>query len=201
MHLNGGRGSIVVLDNLELPEHGFQIGLNHSSPTAPHIPSYPPKSLWLLETRIPRLVLRRSLRGFPRSDRPGRTPSVLDRGYAGTSENACSTSLVNKGKKRGRLQWAGPTLEAPVGCRWTCVIRTKRKGPPARLLRQVLVRESCSRTKAQWLCSNRAATRVNLLKCREIRQRGNSVICRYSAISRNLQQTILLPSHGRGRWF
>jgi hypothetical protein len=115
MHLNGGRGSIVVLDNLELPEHGFQIGLNHSSPTAPHIPSYPPKSLWLLETRIPRPVLRRSLRGFPRSDRPGRTPSVLDRGYAGTSENACCTSLVNKGIRRRPAAVGRPNLRGAGG--------------------------------------------------------------------------------------
>jgi hypothetical protein len=27
------------------------------------------------------------------------------------------------------------------------------------------------------------------------------LICRYFATSRNLQQTIALPSHGRGRWF
>jgi hypothetical protein len=51
------------------------------------------------------------------------------------------------------------------------------------------------------LCSNRAATRVNVLKGREERQFKNMAICRNSASSRNLQQTIALPSHGRGRWF
>ncbi len=51
------------------------------------------------------------------------------------------------------------------------------------------------------LCSNRAATRVNVLKGREMRQYKNMAICRNSASSRNLQQTIVLPSHGRGRWF
>ena len=51
------------------------------------------------------------------------------------------------------------------------------------------------------LCSNRAATRANLLKSREKRHGLNVLICRYFASSRNLQQTIALPSHGRGRWF
>src|ERR671920_1698175 len=50
-------------------------------------------------------------------------------------------------------------------------------------------------------CSNRAATRVNLLKGREKGHRLNASICRYFASSRNLLQTIVLPSHGRGRWF
>ncbi len=55
--------------------------------------------------------------------------------------------------------------------------------------------------RARRVCSNRAATRVNILKCREKRYRPNASICRYFVSSRNLQQTITLPSHGRGRWF
>jgi hypothetical protein len=51
------------------------------------------------------------------------------------------------------------------------------------------------------VCSNHAATRVNLLKCWEMRRRRNAAICRNSASSGNVQQTIALPSHGRGRWF
>src|SRR5829696_5223458 len=51
------------------------------------------------------------------------------------------------------------------------------------------------------MCSNRAATRVNLLKCWERRQDKNTAICGSFAISRNPQQPIALPSHGRGRWF
>ena len=51
------------------------------------------------------------------------------------------------------------------------------------------------------VCSNRAATRANLLKCQEKRQYTNTAICRYFASSRNVQQPIVLPSHGRGRWF
>ncbi len=46
-----------------------------------------------------------------------------------------------------------------------------------------------------------AATRVNLLKDREKCHRQNTSICRRFAISRYCQQTITLPSHGRGRWF
>src|ERR671921_1023247 len=60
----------------------------------------------------------------------------------------------------------------------------------------------CGELRAEcFACSNRAATRVNLLKRREMRQRRNTTICRYFAISRHLQQPIVLPSHGRGRWF
>jgi hypothetical protein len=51
------------------------------------------------------------------------------------------------------------------------------------------------------LCSNRAATRVNILKCWEKCQRRNTAICRHFARSRSLQQTITLHSHSRGRWF
>ena len=51
------------------------------------------------------------------------------------------------------------------------------------------------------MCRNRAATRVNLLKRCERRQDKNTAICRSFAISRNPQQPIALPSHGRGRWF
>jgi hypothetical protein len=46
-----------------------------------------------------------------------------------------------------------------------------------------------------------AATRPNLLKCREMCYRQNTSIFRNFASSRNLQQPIVLPSHGRGRWF
>jgi hypothetical protein len=51
------------------------------------------------------------------------------------------------------------------------------------------------------LCSNRAATWINLLKCWEKCQSRNSAICGSFASSRDLQQTIVLLSHGRGRWF
>jgi hypothetical protein len=52
------------------------------------------------------------------------------------------------------------------------------------------------------VCSNRAATRVNLLKCWEKSQHRNLAICGSFAISsRNLQQTNALPPRGRGRWY
>ena len=51
------------------------------------------------------------------------------------------------------------------------------------------------------VCSNRAATRVNLLKPREKRYEGNASFCSNFAISRTSEKTIALPSHGRGRWF
>jgi len=51
------------------------------------------------------------------------------------------------------------------------------------------------------VCSNRAATQANILKTREKRHRKNTLICRYFATSRNLQQSIVLPSHGRGHEF
>jgi len=51
------------------------------------------------------------------------------------------------------------------------------------------------------LCSNRAATRADLLKSREKRHGLIVLICRNFASSRNLQQTIALSSHVRGRWF
>ncbi len=50
-------------------------------------------------------------------------------------------------------------------------------------------------------CSNRAATRVILLKGREKRHGTNAHVCSNFASPRNVQQTIALPSHGRGRWF
>src|SRR5215216_7044748 len=53
----------------------------------------------------------------------------------------------------------------------------------------------------QQVCSNRAATQTNNLKTQEKHYTVNSIICRYFANSRNLLQTIVLPSHGRGRWF
>ena len=56
-------------------------------------------------------------------------------------------------------------------------------------------------TRSHRLCSNRAATRVNLLNTREKRVRRKTIFCRAFASSRNLQQTSALPSHGRGRWF
>jgi hypothetical protein len=51
------------------------------------------------------------------------------------------------------------------------------------------------------LCSNRAATRVNLLKHREERQYRNRPTCTDSANSRNLEQTISAPLHGGGQGF
>ena len=57
------------------------------------------------------------------------------------------------------------------------------------------------RRQAHRLCSNRAATQVNLLKTREKCVRRKTVFCRVFANSSNPQQPIVLPSHGRGRWF
>jgi hypothetical protein len=51
------------------------------------------------------------------------------------------------------------------------------------------------------VCNNRAATWANLLKAQENRQRRNQHFCRHFALFSNLQQSIILPSHGRGRWF
>jgi hypothetical protein len=49
--------------------------------------------------------------------------------------------------------------------------------------------------------SNRAATRVILLKGGEKRQHKNLAISRCFASSRNPWHNITLHSHGRGRWF
>jgi hypothetical protein len=46
-----------------------------------------------------------------------------------------------------------------------------------------------------------AATRVNLLKCREIHQTQNPSICSYFASSRNVWQTIAPPLHGGAQGF
>ena len=51
------------------------------------------------------------------------------------------------------------------------------------------------------MCSNRAATQTNFLKYQEKHYTVDSIICRGFANSGNLQQPIVLPSHGRGRWF
>ena len=51
------------------------------------------------------------------------------------------------------------------------------------------------------VCSNRAATRVNILNTQEKCHTDNMLICRYFESSRNVQQTLVLTSHGRGRWF
>ena len=51
------------------------------------------------------------------------------------------------------------------------------------------------------LCSNRAATRVNLLKGLEMHQRRNAVISSSFASSGNLRKTISPPSHGGGHEF
>jgi len=51
------------------------------------------------------------------------------------------------------------------------------------------------------LYSNRAATQTNILKTREKPYSKNPLVCRSFASSTNLQQTIVLTSHGRGRWF
>jgi hypothetical protein len=53
----------------------------------------------------------------------------------------------------------------------------------------------------QHLCSNRAATRVNILKCWEKLHRPKICICRGFARPRNLQQTVVPPSHGGGQGF
>src|ERR671913_1125136 len=50
------------------------------------------------------------------------------------------------------------------------------------------------------LCGNRAATRVNDLNTREKTLADNSRICRIFASSRKMQQTTVLPTHGRGCW-
>jgi len=59
----------------------------------------------------------------------------------------------------------------------------------------------CTSVTVSILCSNRAATRVNLSKCWEKHWHSNMAICGHFAISRNVQQSIMLPSHGRDRWF
>jgi hypothetical protein len=51
------------------------------------------------------------------------------------------------------------------------------------------------------LCSNRAATRVNLLKAQEKHYTDNPLICRHFVSHRNPQQTIEPPLHGGGRGF
>jgi hypothetical protein len=51
------------------------------------------------------------------------------------------------------------------------------------------------------MCSNRAATRVNLLKARERHYTENVRVCRYFASIRNLQQSIVPPLHGGGQGF
>jgi hypothetical protein len=62
-------------------------------------------------------------------------------------------------------------------------------------------KDRCTSVTVPTLCSNRATTRVNLLKAREKIQHRKSSICGSFASSRKLQQTIVLPSHGRGRCF
>ena len=62
-------------------------------------------------------------------------------------------------------------------------------------------RPALGHQRVEQTCSNRAATRVNLLKGQEMRNRSNAAICGDLARSRKLQQTIRLLSHGRGRWF
>jgi hypothetical protein len=51
------------------------------------------------------------------------------------------------------------------------------------------------------VCSNRAATRVNIVKAREKLPRPNASICSNFASYRNLQKTIAPPSHGGGHEF
>jgi hypothetical protein len=51
------------------------------------------------------------------------------------------------------------------------------------------------------MCSNCAATQANILKTREKHHRKNTLICKDFESSRNLWKTIVLTSHGRGRWF
>jgi hypothetical protein len=55
--------------------------------------------------------------------------------------------------------------------------------------------------RAYLVCSNRAATRVNLLKTRAKCSRKKIAICRCFASSRTLQQTIVPPLHGGGQGF
>ena len=50
-------------------------------------------------------------------------------------------------------------------------------------------------------CSNRAATRVNILKVRAKCSWKKIAICRYFAIPRNVQQPIKPPLHGGGQGF
>jgi hypothetical protein len=51
------------------------------------------------------------------------------------------------------------------------------------------------------VCSNRAATWVNVLQAREKRQRKNCLFCRYFARSGKVQQCVVPPLHGGGRGF
>src|SRR5215212_7074828 len=53
----------------------------------------------------------------------------------------------------------------------------------------------------QRVCSNRAATRANIVKAREKLPRPNASICSNFASYRNLQKTIAPPSHGGGHEF
>jgi hypothetical protein len=105
--------------------------------------------------------------------------SVLWLGFRG--------SLVGRSRKAPAevSYWLTRTSRSSYGSSWV----TQRPG-------------RCSLTQVVLpLCSNRAATRVNLLNDVEKPQRLNTCICGSFASSGNLQETIILLSHGRGRWF
>ncbi len=56
-------------------------------------------------------------------------------------------------------------------------------------------------TASSSMCSNRAATRVNLLKHQEKQYTRNTLVCSYFAIAGKAQQTIAPPLHGGGQGF
>jgi hypothetical protein len=51
------------------------------------------------------------------------------------------------------------------------------------------------------VCSNRAATQVNILKSCENNLTRNAAVCRNLAISRNVRKNVALLLQGGGRWF
>jgi hypothetical protein len=59
----------------------------------------------------------------------------------------------------------------------------------------------CNSVTVAHLCSNRAATRVNLLKTRERHRKENMRVCSYFANPGTLQKGMMPPLHGGGQGF
>src|SRR5829696_10558630 len=59
----------------------------------------------------------------------------------------------------------------------------------------------CESCRARFMCSNRAATWVNILKTWEERKHENMYICRNFANIGNILQSVMLLLQGGGRWF
>jgi hypothetical protein len=110
-------------------------------------------------------------------------------------QNAASLSTPLRGRHpphstgTARSQWHAPPKDAAVTYRRASTDKLHiRKGTKAV--------SSAAVPSSRWcppLCSNRAATRVNLRKCWEKLQRTNAAVCRHFASSGKLQQTIVLP--------